>query len=85
MPAGRRRALPTGGCRTPRFEDWLYWHSHNSMLFFLRHARRAVLPVFFLKRTLRLGLFALEHGSVELIAVGLKGFARGIVAYRSSR
>ena len=77
--------LPTGGCRAPRFEDWLYWHSHNSVLFVLRHARRALLPLFFLKRTLRLGLFALEHGSVTLIAVGLKGFARGIAAYRATR
>jgi len=77
--------LPTGGCRAPRFEDWLYWHSHNSVLFVLRHARRALLPLFFLKRTLRLGLFALEHGSVALIAVGLKGFARGIAAYRATR
>lgn len=77
--------LPTGGCRAPQFEDWLYWHSHNSVLFVLRHARRALLPLFFLKRTLRLGLFALEHGSVALIAVGLKGFARGIAAYRATR
>jgi GT2 family glycosyltransferase len=77
--------LPTGGCRTPRFEDWLYWHSHNSVLFVLRHARRALLPVFFLKRTLRLALFALEHGSLTLIAVGLKGFARGIADYRATR
>lgn len=77
--------LPAGGCRAPRFEEWLYWHSHNSVLFVLRHARRALLPVFFLKRTLRLGLFALEHGSVALIAVGLKGFARGIAAYRATR
>jgi GT2 family glycosyltransferase len=77
--------LPTGGCRAPRFEDWLYWHSHNSVLFVLRHARRAMLPLFFVKRTLRLGLFAVEHGSVALIAVGLKGFARGIAAYRATR
>lgn len=77
--------LPTGGCRAPRFDVWLYWHSHNSVLFVLRHARRARLPLFFLKRTLRLGLFALEHGSIELIAVGLKGFARGIAAYRATR
>lgn len=77
--------LPTGGCRAPRFEDWIYWHSHNSVLFVLRHARRALLPLFFVKRTLRLGLFAIEHGSVALIAVGLKGFARGIAAYRATR
>jgi GT2 family glycosyltransferase len=77
--------LPTGGCRAPRFEDWLYWHSHNSVLFALRHARRALLPLFFLKRTLRLGLFAVEHGSLVLIAVGLKGFVRGIAAYRATR
>jgi GT2 family glycosyltransferase len=77
--------LPTGGCRAPRFEVWLYWHSHNTVLFALRHARRALLPLFFLKRTLRLGLFAIEHGSVELIAVGLQGFARGIATYRAGR
>jgi len=77
--------LPTGGCRAPRFEDWLYWHSHNTVLFVLRHARRALLPVFFLKRTLRLGLFAIEHGSPALIAVGLRGFARGIATYRAAR
>lgn len=77
--------LPTGGCRAPRFEDWLYWHSHNTVLFALRHARKAMLPFFFLKRTLRLGLFAIEHGSPALIAVGLKGFARGIATYRTAR
>ncbi|HYE99115.1 MAG TPA: glycosyltransferase, partial [Planctomycetota bacterium] len=27
---------PTGGCRAPRFEDWLAWHAHNGMLFALR-------------------------------------------------
>lgn len=77
--------LPTGGCRAPNFENWLYWHSHNTMLFALRHARRARLPFFVLKRTLRLGLFAVEHGSPALIAVGLKGFAEGISAYRAAR
>lgn len=77
--------LPTGGCRAVRFEDWLYWHSHNSVLFVLRHARRGLLPLFFLKRTLRLGLFALEHGSVVLIAVGLLGIARGIADYRAAQ
>jgi GT2 family glycosyltransferase len=77
--------LPTGGCRAPRFEDWLYWHSHNTVLFALRHARLAMLPLFLLKRTLRLGLFALEHGSPALIAVGLQGFARGIATYRAGR
>src|SRR6185295_4559387 len=77
--------LPTGGCRAPRFEDWLYWHSHNTVLFALRHARKAMLPFFFLKRTLRLGLFAIEHGSPALIAVGLKGFTRGIATYRTGR
>ena len=77
--------LPTGGCRAPNFEDWLYWHSHNTVLFALRHARRALLPLFFLKRTLRLGLFAIEHGSPALIAVGLRGFTRGIATYRAAR
>ncbi len=77
--------LPTGGCREERFDVWLYWHSHNSMLFVLRHARRAALPLFVLARTLRLALFALERGSPALIAVGLQGFARGAAAYRAGR
>lgn len=77
--------LPTGGCRERRFENWLFWHSHNSVLFALRHARRVSLPLFILKRTLRLGLFAAEHGSVALIAVGLWGFTRGIADYRATR
>jgi len=77
--------LPTGGCRAPSFEDWLYWHSHNTVLFALRHARLAMLPLFLIKRTLRLGLFAIEHGSPALIAVGLQGFARGIATYRAGR
>lgn len=77
--------LPTGGCRAPRFEDWLYWHSHNTVLFALRHARLAMLPLFLLKRTLRLGLFAVEHGSPALIAVGLQGFTRGIATWRAGR
>ena len=69
----------------PEVRGLALWHSHNSVLFVLRHARRAMLPLFFLKRTLRLGLFAVEHGSVALIAVGLRGFARGIAAYRATR
>jgi GT2 family glycosyltransferase len=77
--------LPTGGCREARFEDWLYWHSHNSVLFALRHAGRAAIPLFFLKRVLRLAQFALEHGAPALIAVGLAGFTRGVSAYRSAR
>ncbi len=48
-------------------------------------ANKSPLVLKFLKRTLRLGLFAVEHGSVALIAVGLKGFARGIAAYRATR
>ena len=77
--------LPTGGCRAPRFEEWLYWHSHNTVLFALRHARPAMLPIFLLKRTLRLGLFAIEHGSPALIAVGLQGFTRGVATWRAGR
>ncbi|MBV8881224.1 MAG: glycosyltransferase family 2 protein [Planctomycetaceae bacterium] len=77
--------LPTGGCRAPSFENWLYWHSHNTVLFALRHARLAMLPFFLIKRTLRLGLFAIEHGSPALIAVGLQGFARGIATWRAGR
>jgi GT2 family glycosyltransferase len=72
---------PVGGCRAPRFEEWLYWHSHNSALFALRHARAVGWPLFVLKRVARIGLFALEHGSPALITVGLRGLARGVATH----
>ena len=74
-----------GGCRTPRFEEWLYWHAHNSMLFALRHARAAGWPFFVIKRIARIVLFALEHGSPALVPVGLRGLARGVTAHRAGR
>ncbi len=77
--------LPTGGCRIPRFEAWLYWQSHNSMLFALRHARLAGLPFFVMKRALRLGLFTLERGSPALLPLGLQGLARGAATWWASR
>lgn len=77
--------LPSGGCREERFEDWLYWHAHNGMLFALRWARAAFWPLFVLGRTARFALFALEHGSIDLIAVGLRGLVRGAATYRSGR
>ena len=76
---------PVGGCRTPRFEEWLYWHAHNSMLFALRHARAAGWPFFVIKRIARIVLFALEHGSPALVPVGLRGLARGVTAHRAGR
>ena len=73
--------LPTGGCRTPRFEDWLFWHAHNTMLFVLRHARAVSLPLFLVRRVLRIGWFALEHGSPALMATGLRGLLRGVATH----
>jgi len=72
---------PVGGCRSPRFEEWLYWHAHNSMLFALRHARAVGWPLFVLKRVLRIGLFAVEHGSPALVPVGLRGLVRGMATH----
>ena len=77
--------LPTGGCREPRFDTWLYWHAHNGILFVLRHARRGAIPIYLLKRILRFGLFALEHGSPAYVLVGMNGLARGATAYVSGR
>ena len=77
--------LPTGGCREPRFERWLFWHAHNAMLFALRHGRAAGWPLFVLKRVARFVLFSLERGSPACLAVGLQGLARGITAHVSSR
>ncbi len=77
--------LPTGGCREPRFERWLFWHAHNAMLFALRHGRASGWPLFVLKRVARFVLFSLENGSPACLAVGLQGLARGITAHVSSR
>ena len=75
------RAWPRGR----RFENWLYWHAHNGILFVLRHARRPAIPLFLLKRVFRFGMFALEHGSPVFVLVGLKGLVRGATAYVSGR
>lgn len=73
--------LPTGGCRTPRFEEWLHWHAHNGMLFVLRHARVPAWPLFVLGRVVRFALFALERGSPALLATGLRGLLRGMATH----
>jgi GT2 family glycosyltransferase len=70
--------LPTGGCRTPRFEEWLFWQAHNTMLFVLRHARVVSWPGFILKRVARFGLLCLEHGSPVFLGIGLRGLLRGM-------
>ena len=51
------------------------------MLFALRHARAVGWPLFVLKRVLRIGLFALEHGSLALVPIGLRGLTRGVTAH----
>ena len=70
--------LPTGGCRTPRVEDWLFWQAHNSMLFVLRHARASCWPGFILKRIAKFGMLCLENGSPALLGIGLRGLLRGM-------
>lgn len=69
--------LPTGGCRAPKFDEWLYWHAHNGMLFLLRHARRVAIPLFVVKRMLRFALFSIQHASPSLLLVGMHGLMGG--------
>lgn len=76
---------PTGGCRAPRMEDWLYWHAHNAMLFALRHARAAAWPLFILRRIVRFAMMAASRGSLPLLVVGLHGLVRGASAHRAGR
>lgn len=73
--------LPTGGCRAPRFDEWLYWHAHNGMLFLLRHARRIAIPLFVVKRMIRFALFSLQHASPSLLLVGIRGLFGGVTTY----
>lgn len=77
--------LPAGGCREGTFEDWIFWHAHNGMLFALRHARTAAWPLFVLKRVFRFALFGLEHGSVAVVVAGLGGLMRGVATHRCGR
>lgn len=77
--------LPTGGCREPRFDRWLYWHAHNGMLFALRHARAAAWPLFVARRVVRFAGFALRHGSPAILFVGLHGLLRGAATHLSGR
>jgi GT2 family glycosyltransferase len=70
--------LPTGGCRTSRYDDWLNWQAHNTMLFVLRHAKVVSWPAFVLKRVARFGLLSIQRGSPELLAIGLRGLLRGM-------
>lgn len=73
--------LPTGGCREPRFDRWLYWMAHNTMLLGLRHIPWNFLPVVVLERTLRFAMFALESGRLALIGTGLRGIAGALSTY----
>ena len=69
---------PTGGCRAPRFSEWLRWHAHNGMLFALRHSPARAWPLFVARRVARFALFAAEQGSPALLALGLHGLLRGM-------
>ncbi|MHC4608068.1 MAG: glycosyltransferase family 2 protein, partial [Planctomycetota bacterium] len=55
--------LKTGGVYGDRFNQWVFWQAHNSMLFTLRHARAPAWPLFVLRRVARFCLHALEHAS----------------------
>lgn len=77
--------LPMGGCRAPTFEEWLFWHAHNGILFVLRHAWKKALPGFVLRRVARFTLFAFEKGSLALPGIGLIGLLRGVSTHLSTR
>lgn len=83
--AVRHLHLRQGGCHGFVFHRWLHWHAHNSMLFLARHAHVTALPLFVLVRTFRFLLFALEHRSLVLIAVGLNGLLQGVSTHRATR
>ena len=74
-------SAPADGDAGRPAEDWLFWHAHNTMLFVLRHARAASWPLFLVQRVLRIGWFALEHGSPALMAIGLRGLLRGVATH----
>ena len=77
--------MRTGGCRSPRFADWLHWHAHNVMLFALRHGARTTLPLVVLARALRFGIFAIQHRDPMLVAVGLRGLGLGVSSHLRTR
>lgn len=77
--------MKTGGCRSPRFSEWLHWHAHNVMLFALRHGARAALPLVVLARALRFGMFAIEYRDPMLVAVGMRGLGCGVSSFLNSQ
>lgn len=76
--------LASGGCRSERFEDWLYWHAHNTMLFTLRHGHALGWAAFVAGRIVRFAGFALERGSPALLVTGLRGLLRGVATHVQS-
>lgn len=73
--------LASGGCRSERFEDWLFWHAHNTMLFTLRHGRALGWAAFVAGRIVRFAAFALERGSPAVLVTGLRGLLRGVATH----
>lgn len=76
------RPRPTGGCRDDRFEDWLYWHAHNAMLYARRHLGPLPRALFAAGRLARFAGFAVEHGCAGLMATGVRGLRAGAATHR---
>lgn len=74
--------IKTGGCREYKFDDWIYWHGHNSMLFAMRHMKRISLFIFMTQRLLRFLMFTFGKISLAPFISGLKGLINGIKTYR---
>ena len=77
--------LQTGGCRGEKFEDWLYWCFHNSVLLAMRYMGISALLMSLVKYIARILLFAVAKCSPNLILVGLKGLVSGTKTYRLSQ
>lgn len=68
----------SGGCRTVDLSEWLYWYSHNYILFFMKNFNRKGFPVFFAERLVKLILTAIREKRLSCLTRGLSGLRQGM-------
>lgn len=76
------RPMASGGCRDDRFEDWLFWHAHNAMLYAGRHLAALPRALFRAGRVLRFVGFAIGRRRAGLVAAGWRGLRAGAETHR---
>jgi ADP-heptose:LPS heptosyltransferase len=76
------KLLRSGGCRDERFEDFIFWHGHNYILFARSHMDEVALSLSFLQRIIRFFTFAILHLNPFLVLKGFSGILKGLRSLR---